>query len=61
VRVGEDGLIDPNYTAMKTPRPLGAWAAIPVPPKRETPPPPHTSSSDGIIVIFGSIGRHALT
>lgn len=43
VRVGEDGLINPNYTAMKTPRPPGAWAATPVPPKRETSPPPTSS------------------
>jgi serine/arginine repetitive matrix protein 2 len=44
-RVDEDGLANPNYTAMKTPRPPGAWAATPVPPKhpRETSPPPTSS------------------
>ncbi|KAG2074539.1 hypothetical protein BDR04DRAFT_1092688 [Suillus decipiens] len=42
VRADEDGLANPNYTAMKTPKPPGAWAATPVPPKhlKETPPPP---------------------
>lgn len=52
-RVDEDGLANPNYTAMKTPRPPGAWAATPVLPKhpRETSPPtsselaPTTSST----------------
>ncbi|KAG1890330.1 hypothetical protein F4604DRAFT_659013 [Suillus subluteus] len=45
VRVDEDGLANPNYTAMKTPRPPGAWAATPIPPKhpRETSPPPTSS------------------
>ncbi|KAG1770603.1 hypothetical protein EV702DRAFT_1202371 [Suillus placidus] len=43
MRVGEDGLINPNYTAMKTPPLPGAWAATPVPPKRETSPPPTSS------------------
>lgn len=43
MRVDEDGLTNPNYTAMKTPRPPGAWAATPVPPKRETLPPPTSS------------------
>ncbi|KAG1816011.1 uncharacterized protein BJ212DRAFT_1356039 [Suillus subaureus] len=45
VRADEDGLANPNYTAMKTPRPPGAWAATPVPPKhpRETSPPPTSS------------------
>lgn len=28
VRVGEDGLINPNYTAMKTPRPPGAQSSF---------------------------------
>ncbi|KAG2146420.1 uncharacterized protein EDB93DRAFT_1328770 [Suillus bovinus] len=45
VRVDEDGLANPNYTAMKTPRPPGAWAATPVPPKhlRDASPPPTSS------------------
>ncbi|KAG1751617.1 uncharacterized protein EDB91DRAFT_1106339 [Suillus paluster] len=45
VRVDENGLANPNYTAMKTPRPPGAWAATPVPPKhpREVSPPPTPS------------------
>ncbi|KAG1881379.1 hypothetical protein C8R48DRAFT_680725 [Suillus tomentosus] len=45
VRVDEDGPANPNYTAMKTPKPPGAWAATPVPPKhlRETSPPPTSS------------------
>ncbi|KAG2345724.1 hypothetical protein BDR05DRAFT_121811 [Suillus weaverae] len=45
VRVDEGGLANPNYTAMKTPRPPGAWAATPLPPKhpREISPPPTSS------------------
>ncbi|KAG1793008.1 hypothetical protein EV424DRAFT_749331 [Suillus variegatus] len=45
VRMDEDGPANLNYTAMKTPKPPGAWAATPVPPKhlRETSPPPTSS------------------
>ncbi|KAG1802646.1 uncharacterized protein HD556DRAFT_1227807 [Suillus plorans] len=32
VRVDEDGPANPNYTAMKTPKPPGAWAATPLAP-----------------------------
>ncbi|KAG1753007.1 hypothetical protein EDB19DRAFT_1627551 [Suillus lakei] len=45
LRVDEGDLTNPNYTAMKTPRPPGAWAATPIPPKhpRDTSPPPTPS------------------
>lgn len=42
-----DNLANPNHTAMKTPRPPGAWAFTPVPSKhapREASPPPAPSS-----------------
>jgi serine/arginine repetitive matrix protein 2 len=47
MRVDEDILANPNFTAMKTPKPPGAWAFTPIPPKhapRESSPPPNSSS-----------------
>ncbi|KAG1754458.1 hypothetical protein EDB19DRAFT_655701 [Suillus lakei] len=46
VRVDEDSPANPKCTAMKTPRPPGAWTVTPVPLKhapRVTPPPPASS------------------
>jgi serine/arginine repetitive matrix protein 2 len=46
MRVDEDNLANPNFTAMKTPRPPGGWAFTPVLSKhahRETSPPPASS------------------
>ncbi|KAG2139291.1 hypothetical protein DEU56DRAFT_755596 [Suillus clintonianus] len=46
IRVDEGGLSNPNYTAMKTPRLPGAWAAPPVPPKHLMERSPLPTSSE---------------
>ncbi|KAG1777663.1 hypothetical protein EV702DRAFT_969026 [Suillus placidus] len=66
LRVDEGGLANPNYTAMKTPRPPGAWTATPLPPKhlREISPPPTSSelaptapAGNGLLTPIPSLSR----
>lgn len=63
VRVDEDGPANPNYTAMKTPKPPGAWAATPVPPKnlRETSPPPTSSELAPTVSLSSTLLSRAIS